>query len=159
MSRRTTRKGCWQIGLLALVTLWCLTTTAAAERRIDAHAARTLSADVTAHLHLVRSSGAEITEQGTVSGSLSGTVKGSFNVGATVTGSVTLYVHGAGSINGHGSGSLHNGHGGYESFGGSLTITGGSGRYRHAGGKVGFYGSINRRTDAMVVQTRGAIHY
>lgn len=127
---------------------------------VRAHAARTLHANENANLHLVHSDGSRIVEQGPVSGSLPGTVKGSFNVGPTITGSVTLYVRGAGTISGRGSGTLHNAYGHlYESFGGSLTITGGSGRYEHAHGRAGFYGSINRRTDAMQVQTSGTIYY
>ncbi len=119
-----------------------------------------LYANEEAKLHLVRSDGAHIVEEGTASGSFVGTIRGTFDVGPTVTGSVTLLLRNGGSIGGHGAGTLHNAHGRkYESFGGSLTITEGTGRYRGAHGHAGFYGSINRQTDAMQVQTRGMLSY
>jgi hypothetical protein len=125
-----------------------------------ARAAHTLRASENASLHLVKSNGSQIVEQGSVSGTLSGSIKAQFHVGPTITGSVTLYVHGGGTITGRGSGHLHNAHGHiFESFSGSFSVTGGSGRYGHASGHSGFYGTINRRTDAMQVQTRGTLSY
>jgi hypothetical protein len=125
-----------------------------------AHAARALPANDNARLHLVHESGTRLVEEGGATGSLAGTIKGYFNVGPTVTGSVTLHVHGGGSISGRGSGKLHNANGHlYESFAGSLTITGGTGRYKHAHGHAAFYGSINRSNDAMQVQTRGTLDF
>jgi hypothetical protein len=124
-----------------------------------ANTARTLSAYDTVHLHLVRSSGAEIVEEGSAHGTLVGSVRGRFNVGPTVTAVFTIHLRGGGSISGRGEGTLHNGHGGYESFGGTLSITGGTGRYSHARGRGGFYGTLNRATEAMVVQTTGKLSY
>jgi hypothetical protein len=80
-----------------------------------------------------------------------------FNVGATFTGSFTIYTH-AGTIKGHGSATPH-GSGAYESFAGSLIATGGTGRYAHAHGRAGLYGTFNRNNYALLVQTRGTLLY
>ena len=42
---------------------------------------------------------------------------------------------------------------------GSLKVTGGTGRYKHAHGSGGLYGAINRKTDALTVQTTGKLSY
>jgi hypothetical protein len=110
------------------------------------------------HLHLAGTNGSLLLEEGAVSGSIPGTVKVRFNVGATVTGSFTIYARGGGSINGRGSGRLSS-TSTSSSFGGTLTVTGGTGRYRHAHGNGGLYGTINRKTDAMIVQTTGNLYY
>jgi hypothetical protein len=78
-------------------------------------------------------------------------------VGATFTGSFTIYTHG-GSIRGHGSANPH-GSGVYESFAGSLVATGGTGRYTHAHGRAGLYGTFNRNNYALLVQTTGTLLY
>jgi hypothetical protein len=122
-----------------------------------AHDARTLNVTDTAHLRYVRSSGSALLEEGAATGGLPGTVKVSFDVGATVSASFTIYARG-GSLVGQGSGKLH-GTGVYASFGGSMTVDHGTGRYAHAHGRGGFYGTINRDTYAVVVQTTGALSY
>jgi hypothetical protein len=121
-------------------------------------ATRTISAANAAHLHLVSSSGSALVEEGNIRGSLDGKVTARFNVGATVYGSFTIDLTQGGWITGRGSGTLHNG-GLYQSFGGTLLITGGGGPYAHAHGHGGFYGTINRRTYAMTVQTTGTLDY
>ncbi len=135
-----------------------ITTQALASPSPKATMAHTVNVKDEGHLHLAGTNGSLLVEEGAVSGSIPGTVKVRFNVGATVTGSFTIYARGGGSISGRGSGKLSS-TGASSSFGGTLTVTGGTGRYRHAHGNGGLYGTINRRTDAMIVQTTGSLHY
>ncbi len=120
--------------------------------------AGTLNATDEAHLHVVNASGSQLIEEGLATGGLPGTVKVRFRVEATVSGTFTLYPHGGGSITGRARGALHSTTT-YASFGGTLTITGGSGRYAHAHGTGGLYGTVDRRNDALVVQTTGKLYY
>jgi hypothetical protein len=122
-----------------------------------ADAARTLNSTETAHLHYIRSSGSLLYEEGSVSGALRGTMRAHLNVGPTFTGTFTIYTP-KGAIRGHGTATPH-GSGRYESFGGTLLVTGGTGRYIHARGRAGLYGTFDRRTYAMVVQTTGRLSY
>jgi hypothetical protein len=124
----------------------------------SAHIARTLNATDTAHLHYLHSSGSELIETGTATGTLPGSMQARANIGATVSGSFTIDVRGGGSISGHGTASLHSS-GIYASFSGSLTITGGTGRYAHAHGHAGLYGTFDRESYALVVQTTGTLSY
>jgi hypothetical protein len=122
-----------------------------------AYAARAMTATDTAHLRYVSASGSLLLEEGKASGTLPGSMRVHFDVGATFSGSFTIYA-GAGSITGHGVAVPH-GAGVYESFSGSLTVTGGSGRYAHAHGQARLYGTFNRNTYALLVQTVGTLHY
>lgn len=122
-----------------------------------ARASHTLNATDTAHLHLVKSPGSLILEEGPASGALPGTVKARCNVGPTITANFMIYTH-SGSISGHGSGRL-NTSGAEPSFGGSMTVTSGTGRYAHAHGHGGFYGVLNRKTEALTIQTTGTLLY
>jgi hypothetical protein len=79
------------------------------------------------------------------------------DVGATFTGSFVTYTR-YGTIIGHGSATPH-GSGTYESFSGTLVVTGGSGRYAHAHGTAGLYGTFDRDNYAFVVQTTGTLLY
>jgi hypothetical protein len=124
---------------------------------VVAHTARTLSATDTAHLHYVRSSGSVLYEEGAASGTLPGSMHARCNVGASFTASFTLYTRG-GSITGHGRATPH-GSGTYESFAGTIVVSGGTGRYAHAHGHAGLYGTFNRRTYALVIQTTGRLSY
>lgn len=126
-------------------------------RSPTAHAAHTLNANDIAHLHLVKSSGSLLYEEGSASGGLSGHMKAALNIGATFTGSFTIYTS-AGTIKGYGTATPH-GSGRYESFAGSVAVTGGSRRYAHAHGKAGFYGTFDRQTYAFVIQTTGKLSY
>jgi hypothetical protein len=124
-----------------------------------AHAARTLSVKDEGHLHLAgKPEGSLIVEEGAVSGTLPGTVKVRFDVGATVTAQFTIYARGGGSVSGHGSGALHS-TSLYSTFGGTLSVTSGTGRFKHARGTGGLYGAIDRKTDALTVQTIGKLSY
>lgn len=65
---------------------------------------------------------------------------------------------GGGSIEGHGRATAR-GAGRYQTFSGSLTVTGGSGRYGHVNGHTGLSGTFDRRTYAIVVHTSGQLSY
>ena len=148
-------QGCRHLKAAALAALvyLCSGLTAATV----ASAARTTAATDTAHLHLVSSPGSLLLEEGWASGTLPGNLKARFDVGPTVTATFVIYTK-AGAINGHGGGKLRSA-GLYATFGGWLKITGGTGRYAHARGSGGLYGSINRNTDALTIQTTGTISF
>jgi hypothetical protein len=120
-------------------------------------ASHVLNATDTAHLHYVNGSGAELFEEGSASGSLPGKMQLHGEVGPTLSASFTVFLHG-GTISGRGTAKAH-GAGRYESFSGSLTVTGGTGRYAHAHGRAGLYGVFDRRSYALTVQTTGRLLY
>jgi hypothetical protein len=122
-----------------------------------AHAARVLNASDTAHLHYITALGALLLEEGKATGTLPGSMRVHLDVGTTFTGTFTIYASG-GSIQGHGSATPH-GSGMYESFSGTLTVTGGSGRYAHAHGRGGLYGTFDRESYALVIKTTGSLAY
>ncbi len=128
-----------------------------ASHHTAAIASHTLNATDTAHLRYVSGSGAELFEEGSASGSLPGKMRVHGEVGPTLSASFTVYLHG-GTISGRGTAKTH-GAGRYESFAGSLTITGGTGRYSHAHGHAGLYGVFDRRTYDLTVQTTGRLLY
>jgi hypothetical protein len=130
----------------------------ATRTRPTANAAHVLNVKDEGHLREVSSSGAELLEEGRVSGTIPGKVKVSFNIGATISAKFTIYANGGGSISGRGGGALHS-TSVYSSFGGSLKVTGGSGRYAHAHGTGNLFGAINRKTYALTVQTVGKLYY
>jgi hypothetical protein len=122
-----------------------------------AHSARALKATDTAHLRYISASGSLLFEEGKASGTLPGSMRVHFSIGATMKGSFTIFAKG-GSISGRGSAIPH-GSGVYESFAGSLVVTGGRGRYVHAQGHAQLYGTFNRNSYALLVQTVGTLHY
>jgi hypothetical protein len=122
-----------------------------------ARAARVLSATDTAHLHYVSASGSLLFDEGKATGALPGSMRVHLNLGTTFSGSFTIYTSG-GSIKGHGSAAPH-GSGAYESFAGTLTVTGGTGRYARARGHGKLYGTFNRSSYALVVKTTGSLTY
>jgi hypothetical protein len=122
-----------------------------------ARAARSLRATDTAHLRYVSASGSVLYETGRASGTLPGSMRVHMRVAASFSGSFTINASG-GSISGHGSAIPH-GVGVYESFAGSLRVTGGSGRYRHAAGTARLYGTFDRNNYALVIQTVGTLRY
>ncbi len=126
-------------------------------RSRSARPARMLSVTDTAHLRYISHSGSLLYEEGTASGTLPGSMRAHCNIGPTVTASFTIYTH-SGTINGHGTATPH-GSGIYESFAGSFVVTGGTGHYAHAHGHAGLYGTFDRRTYALVVQTAGSLSY
>jgi hypothetical protein len=140
------------------VGLVALGTSHAAGASAGARMAHVVSVQDEGHLHSVRESGSDLTEEGPVAGTIPGRVKVNFNIGPTVSASFTIYASGGGSISGRGKGALHS-TSKYATFGGTLTVTGGTGRYAHAHGSGGLYGAINRKTYALTVQTVGKLYY
>lgn len=122
-----------------------------------AHAARSLEATDEARLRYISASGSTLYETGRANGTLPGSMKVHMRITTTFSGNFTIYALG-GAIVGHGSAIPH-GVGVYESFAGSLTVGGGSGRYRSAHGTAKLYGTFNRNTYALVIQTRGTLRY
>jgi hypothetical protein len=123
-----------------------------------ARSARALNVTDEAHLHLTGTQGEVLLEEGPAKGALPGTVKVRFAVSTTISGSFTIYPRGGGSISGRGTAQLHS-TGTYASFGGTMAVSHGTGRYAHAHGNGGFYGTVNRRTNALVIQTTGRLAY
>jgi hypothetical protein len=110
-----------------------------------------------ASLHLVRASGSTLFEEGSAQGTLPGSMRARLHVGATFSGSFVISTPN-GTIEGRGSATPHGG-GRIESFAGTAHIVGGTGRYSHAHGSSGFFGTFDRRTYAVVIQTRGSLSY
>jgi hypothetical protein len=123
----------------------------------NARAAGTLHGTDTAHLRYLHSSGSVLVEEGTVAGGVSGRMHATLNVGATFTGSFTFYLQG-GTISGHGTAVPH-GSGRYESFSGTMAVTHGTGKYAHIKGHGGMFGTFDRKTYDVVIQTTGTLHY
>jgi hypothetical protein len=119
----------------------------------------TLKVTDAAHLTLTRADGNTLYERGRATGTLAGTVEVSMTLrGHAATSTFTIRTS-AGTIGGRGSGTLKTGKGGYDSFGGSVTVTRATGRFHGATGTGGLYGSIYRVTDAMSVQVTGTLRY
>jgi hypothetical protein len=142
--------------LLGLAVLACVGVAGASS--MHAKAARTLNVADETQLHLVNTAGETLEEEGPATGALPGKVHISFTIGASITGAFVFYPRGGGSITGHGSAQLHS-TGKDSSFGGTMAVSHGTGRYAHAHGKGGFYGVVNRSTDAMTLHTTGKLSY
>ncbi len=110
-----------------------------------------------AHLRLSSAKGEWLYETGFAKGTIPGFMQVHMRIGARFTGSFLIHTA-DGVIRGHGSAYPH-GSGEWESFKGSLVVTGGSGRYSHAHGRTGLYGAFNRRTYALNVKTTGVLRY
>lgn len=119
--------------------------------------ANTLRATDTARLHYISASGSLLYEEGQALGTLTGSMRAHVDVSSTLSGSFTIYTR-EGSIRGHGEATPH-GAGVYESFAGTLVVTGGTGRYAHAHGRTGLYGTFDRENYGLVVQTTGMLAY
>jgi hypothetical protein len=152
------------VALLASVSAAAISTGSAVAGPIGrspaAHAARTLRATDTAHLYKVSVAGSNLIEEGKATGTLPGKMRANVNIGATISGAFTIYVHGVGTIKGHGTATPH-GSGRYESFKGSIVVTGGTGRYADARGETGLYGTFDRESEdyALLIQTTGTLSY
>jgi hypothetical protein len=119
-------------------------------------AAREVRAVDTAKLSYVSAAG-PLLEEGKASGTLPGRMRIRATIGLTISGTFTLYIHG-GTISGRGSAIPH-GSGTYESFSGSLTVTGGTGVYIQIHGHSSLYGTFDRATYALLIQTTGTLYY
>jgi hypothetical protein len=141
------------VGALGLVTQAAGHPDTGASAR--AHDAGVVHVVDSAHLRLTKASGSLLHEAGPVSGTLSGSMQATLEIGASFSGEFTIYTR-SGTVTGHGLASPH-GSGRYQSFAGSMVVTGGSGRYAHVHGHGGLYGTFDRRTFAFVIQTTGAL--
>jgi hypothetical protein len=133
---------------------------ASAQARVSgdwARAATTLKATDSAHLRYVSASGSTLYETGHASGTLPGQMHVHMQISSTFSGSFTIYAPG-GTIEGRGLAKPH-GSGVYESFAGTLQVTGGTGRYRHAHGRGDMYGVFDRNSYALTIKTTGKLYY
>jgi hypothetical protein len=142
------------LGTAALAGPGALSAAAEAPR---ATAAARIQVSDTAHLHFVRSEGSVFLEAGSASGTLPGSMRVSLHLGGGFSASFTISTR-RGSLRGHATATPH-GSGRYQSFAGSITVSGGSGRYAHAHGRAALYGIFDRRTYAVTVQTTGTLFY
>jgi len=133
---------------------------ASADQLPSAHVARTLSVMDEGYLHLLKSSGSELTDEGPAHGTIPGKVRIHFvyNGDPTVSSRITIYGR-SGTIQARASARLSSPTSSAPSFKGNLTITGGTGRYARAHGSGHLYGVFYRRSFAMTVQTRGTLTY
>jgi hypothetical protein len=161
MRRHAEQRGASRAGLLTLLLTTALVVTVAlcspAWGRARARISRTLNGTATARLHLVKPEGAQLIEEGPVSGALSGSAWAKIHTGAIFTAIFTIHTQG-GSITGEGRANPH-GSGRYQSFSGTFVVKSGSGRYVHVNGQAGLYGVFDRRRDAVVIQTTGRFTY
>jgi hypothetical protein len=131
-----------------------------ASRTTRAHSAASLAVKEEGTLHFVKSSGSTLTDEGHASGTIPGTVRIRFVYDGNPNVSAQITIYGShGTISVRGSGLLSSPTNPNPSFSGTLEITSGTGRYRHAHGSGKLYGVFHRRTYAIVVQTRGTLHY
>ena len=148
----------WRIRTAAVVVLLGVLGSAA-----PAAMARTLKATDTAQLHKVSVSGSSLIEEGKATGTLPGKMRASVDVSADISGTFKITVPGVGTITGRGTATLTPPTGNrptpYESFHGTVTVKGGTGRFAHAHGQTGLYGTFDRDTYALVIQTTGTLAY
>jgi hypothetical protein len=114
-----------------------------------------LKAVDTAKLHYVGAVGEEVYETGSASGTLPGSIRVHMIFASTLSGSFVIYTRG-GTIDGRGT-ARPLGEGLYQSFAGTLVVTGGTGRYRRAHGTTHLYGGFNRENYALTIQTAGTL--
>jgi hypothetical protein len=144
--------------ILASTTATLLNAAASsANDRSGTHAAHIVSGTATAHLHLLKANGSQLYEEGPVTGALPGSMHAVLTTGTTFAGTFTIHTHGS-TINGRGNATTH-GSGRYQSFSGTIIITGGNGRYSHAHGHTALSGTFDRRTYAITIKTTGSLTY
>ena len=131
-----------------------------ADPRPAGWAARSVYVKDEGKLHLVKSSGSTLIDEGHALGTIPGTVKIHFtyNGNPTVSAQISIDSH-DGDIDASGTAHLSSPNSAVPSFKGNLRITGGSGRYSRAHGNGAFYGLFYRRTYAITVQTQGSLDY
>jgi hypothetical protein len=149
------------LATLGLATAATIATPSIASAILRARSARILSVSDTAHLRYIprESEGSTLVEEGSATGQLPGAMRARLTVGASsFTGRFSLKTRGGSIIKGYGS-AKPSGGGRYQSFAGSLVVTGGTGRYAHAHGKAGLYGVFDRQTYGLTIQTTGRLSY
>jgi hypothetical protein len=114
-----------------------------------------LKAVDTAKLHYVGAVGEEVYETGSAHGTLPGSIRVHMIFASTLSGSFAIDTR-SGTIDGRGTARPH-GEGVYESFAGTLVVTGGTGRYRRAHGTAHLSGAFNRENYALTIQTTGTL--
>lgn len=119
--------------------------------------AKSLLASDHATLHYVSSTVNVFYETGRASGTLPGWMRVHMRLGSRFTGSYVIEAKG-GTIRGNGSATPH-GSGTYESFAGTITVTGGTGRFRHAHGDAQVYGTFDRVNNQLKLHTSGTLRY
>jgi hypothetical protein len=154
-----TPRGPGSVGAAIVVALAMLFTPSIVlgQANVAARAAKSISVSDTGHLHRIRNAGEAITEEGQTKGTIPGRVLARLVVGPEVEVTFTIFTH-AGTISGKGSG-VPKGRSEEPSFNGSMTLTSGTGLYRRIHGHGRFYGTLNRSTYKMVVQTAGTVSY
>jgi hypothetical protein len=128
----------------------------AARSRGAAFAARAISLNESARLHLTSRHGFTLDEQGSASGSVSGPMYVHLTIVSTtrVVAEVNFYPRG-GSISGKATASYKRGSS-TASFSGTLSIARGTGSYAHVHGSgLSFSGTIRRSDEAIAVQVHG----
>jgi hypothetical protein len=119
-------------------------------------AARAISLNESARLHLTSRHGFTLNEQGSASGSIAGLMYVHLTIVSTtrVVAEVNFYPRG-GSISGRATASYRRGSS-TASFSGTMSIASGTGSYSHARGSgLSFSGTIRRSDEAIVVQVHG----
>jgi hypothetical protein len=157
---RRGRAGRWLPGALVLALALAAAVQPSQAPAAHARAAASTSVKDEGKLHLVKSSGSTLYDEGLAHGTLPGKAKIRFvyDGNPQVSAQITIYAH-AGTIVAHGSARLSNPNSSAPSFKGTLTISSGSGRYAHARGSGKLYGVFYRRSYAITVQTEGTLRY
>jgi hypothetical protein len=117
-------------------------------------AAHRIGGIATARMTLHRADGKTLIESGGVSGALIGSVQAELRTGATFTATFTIRTRN-GSITGHGQAKPSQAGGRYQSFKGTFAVRTGTGRYTNIHGSGGLYGTLDNRTDNVVIQAVG----
>ncbi len=125
----------------------------------SAHAARSISVREEANLHKTGQSGNSLSEQGSVTGTLSGTATATISTSGTFV-KVTAVLHlSGGTLTVQGEGQLNSTHGTEVSFKAPGAVKNGTGSFSHASGKGTVYGSENRVTHNARIQVVGHLNY
>ncbi len=124
------------------------------------HLARSLSVLDEGKLHLVKSSGSLLIDEGAVHGTIPGRVKVRFVYDGNPSVSAQITIYGShGTIQAKAKARLSSPTSPAPSFSGSLSIVGGTGSFAHAHGGGHLYGVFYRRSYALTVQTQGTVDY
>jgi hypothetical protein len=152
--RRSAARGRIVAGALAIAaTATCGPQALAAT---TASAARAISLNESAQLHLTSRHGFTLDERGSASGSVTGPIYVHLTIVSTsrVIAEVNLYPRG-GSITGQASATYHRGSS-TASFSGTMAIVRGTGTFAHAHGSgLSFSGTIRRTDEAIAVSVHG----